>query len=88
MEKLTRVAGQRIRNYDLSRRRDYLLSLVDFGKSPRRSLSLRLRQPPSRIPMRTGSRIGVFLVNLSRKPIMFEALGDIGVHLASNTLIS
>lgn len=26
MEKLTRLAGQRIRNYDLSRRRDYLLS--------------------------------------------------------------
>lgn len=26
VEKLTRVVGQRIRNYDLSRRRDYLLS--------------------------------------------------------------
>jgi len=33
-EKLIRVAGQRIRNYDLSRRRDYLLSLsLDFENS-------------------------------------------------------
>lgn len=31
VEKLTRIVGQRIRNYDLSRRRDYLYSHVDFG---------------------------------------------------------
>lgn len=54
VEKLTRLAGQRIRNYDLSRRRDYLLSRRLWN--PGRYSSLRWRShttlfPPSFPPL-------------------------------------
>lgn len=54
VEKLTRLAGQRIRNYDLSRRRDYLLSRRLWN--PGRYSSLRWRShttlfPPSFLPL-------------------------------------
>lgn len=44
VEKLTRLAGQRIRNYDLSRRRDYLLSRRLWN--PRRYFSPALSNSP------------------------------------------
>ena len=44
VEKLTRLAGQRIRNYDLSRRRDYLLSRRLWN--PGRYSSPAMEEPP------------------------------------------
>lgn len=85
VEKLTRVAGQRIRNYDLSRRRDYLLSRRLWNPSRAlhphrvRSTASNCRFPLALFPFLSFSvcalrtpmrRLGVFLVNLSRTPIM------------------
>lgn len=64
MEKLTRVVGQRIRNYDLSRRRDYLLSRRLWNPGP----SLRPRR------VRTYDRICGRILVLHRDAVSWDFL--------------